>query len=132
MQRTPAVDFECPSCHHTFGDVTKLRRHTMAMYGCWPRMNEGSTKYRLAIPSDQERAWYEDRVLRERQRVQGSMTWRLEGVLVRVVVRVRARGSLRRRGIVLLRRSPDVRLPSVAETELHLADLLPSRVSFRP
>ena len=72
MPRTPTVDFECPTCHHKFGDVTKLRRHTMAMYGCWPRLNENSTRYRLAIPSDTERAWYEDRVMREREARSGQ------------------------------------------------------------
>ena len=59
MPRT--VDLECPSCHHIFGDITKLRRHTMAMYGCWPRLKEGATCYQLTIPSDAEHRWFKER-----------------------------------------------------------------------
>ena len=86
-----------------------LRRHTMAMYGCWPRLNENSTRYRLAIPSDTERAWYEDRVMREREARSGQrdVSPAVERLLVRVVVSVRVRDRCRRRGSDLLRPSLD-------------------------
>ena len=131
MPRTPAVDFECPTCHHKFGDVTKLRRHTMAMYGCWPRLNEGSTRYRLAIPSDTERAWYEDRVMREREARSGQ----------RDVAPRRSAGSsggasgvredVGVEGAFSSAQVWTVRLPRGGREELHLGDQLPSWWSSR-